>query len=235
MRPRTRAVERVLSARLSRPHNQDDANGQIGAVTDRFAAASPPAPVRVEQLRQHLGATPTVALAPRDDLGELNGSSDRDMLQDGDAWQPAADGFDDQRGERLTWDRDRDRADLTVSTSVPTQPEQPGNGVAVVSDASGKHNAQGDDGQIVEHRCSGFGVDQVQAKPETSAERLKGRRPEVTSSQRQPQQIVELSHVAELLRPVLVVRLGDGAHDVAEADRVRDCKQWQLELTSALS
>jgi hypothetical protein len=74
----------------------------------------------------------------------------------------------------------------------------------------------------------------VQAKPQPAAERLEGGRPKVTGRKRQPQQVIEVGDVAELLGLVLIVGLGDGADNVAEADRVGHREKRQPELARPL-
>jgi hypothetical protein len=145
-------VQRVLGAWLGNPRDQYDAVSQVGAAGARFNAPGPAARVRIQQLRQHLGALTPVALALRDDLGELDGAGDRYVLQHRDARQPAAERLDDQRGIRVAGHRDRQRAHLAVIAAVPAQPEQPGDGVAMIGDAPGQRGAQRSHGLVIEHR-----------------------------------------------------------------------------------
>jgi len=105
--------------------------------------------------------------------------------------------------------------------------------VAVLGHAPCEHVAQRDHSMVVEHRRPGPGIDQVQPQAEPPAKRIERRRPEIPRRQGQPQQVIEMGNVAELLGPVLV-GLGDSPHDVAEPDRVRHGEQRQLEVPGAL-
>jgi hypothetical protein len=223
-------VQRVFGAGQRGTQHEQDARGEIGTTWARLSHGAAPASVRGEQLGEQLGSLPPVALALGDDLGELDGPRDRDVLQHSDSRQPLAERLDDQRGKRIAGHGDRERAHVAVGAAVPAEPEQPGNGVAVLGDAPREHEAERHHLLVVEHRRPRLGIDQVQPEAEPPAERVEGGRPEVTGREREPQQVVELGDVAELLRGVLVVRLRHRPDDVAEPDRVRDGEQRHPEL-----
>jgi hypothetical protein len=170
VRTRASPVQGVLGARLGHSQHKQHAGSQIRADCARLHAGEPPAPVRIEQLREQLAALAPVALSLGDDLGELDSAGDRDVLQNRDAGQPTAEWLDDQRCQRVTGNGDGQRAHLPVGGPVAAQPEQPGNGVAVLGDAPGEHVAERYRGLVIEHRRPGLGICQVQAKAEPTAE-----------------------------------------------------------------
>ncbi len=106
--------------------------------------------------------------------------------------------------------------------------------MAVLGDVPRERVTERNDGLVVEHRRPGLRIDQVQAQPEPPAKRIERRRAQVAGRERQPQQVIELSDIAELFRAMPVVGLGDGAHNVAEPDRVGHGEQGQFELAGAL-
>jgi hypothetical protein len=105
----------------------------------------------------------------------------------------------------------------------------------MLGDAPGEQVAERYGCLVIEHRRSGLGVYQVQAKAEPATERIERRWSQVTGGQGQPQQVVELGDVTEVLGTVLVVGLGDGPHDVAEPGRIRRGEQRQLEFADPLA
>ena len=90
MRPRAGPVHRVLGACHGDPQREQHAHREIWIRGSRLPAGRPPAPVRIEQLREQLGAPAPVALTLGNELRELDRASDRDVLEHRDTGQPPA-------------------------------------------------------------------------------------------------------------------------------------------------
>jgi hypothetical protein len=102
------------------------------------------------------------------------------VLQHRDARQPTAKRLGDQGGQRVAGNRDRQRGHLAVGAAVAAQPEQPGNGIPVLGDAPGEHMAERHRGLVIEDGRPCLGIDQVQPQAEAPAQRIEGRRPQIT-------------------------------------------------------